>query len=314
MEPQLIEADSSAGFNYPYYLAAPAGSSTDEPVYPLVEPPSMPAPDDDFDTHMEMARRRIEGGFGRRVADELGVPIIHPVFPRPMSTPVDFTHYTHSLDRETITLDDTPLADIDRQLLAMVDDARGRLAEAGIATHERFLMNGFSASANFANRFSALHPTKVLSVSAGGFNGMAILPKESTEVPLEGIDRQTLNFPVGIADIEAITGEPFDLEAFRSVKQFLYLGAEDTNDPLLYPDAWTGVDDRMSALFAYGEDIHEERYPASKQAYAEEEIQAVFKRYPATGHEPMPAFDDIIAFHELAIAGADIDEIRETID
>lgn len=307
---RFVDADPGAGFEYPYYLHAPDDPGGGDPVPILVEPPNMPGPTDDFEAHVEEAERRAEGGFGRRVADELAVPFLHPVFPRPLGDPVDWTHYTHQLDAETLRIGDSPLERIDRQLLRMVEDARVRLSREGVGVRDEFLVNGFSASGAFANRFAALHPEAVLSVSAGGFNGMAILPVEEAEVPVGWIDERTLNYPVGVADLAELTGEPFDLDAFRGVDQFLYLGEDDDNDALLYPDAWTGPEIRASAVLVYGEDVHEERFPHCEAVYDEVDAPAVFRTYANAGHEPGPAFDDVVEFHRRSVAGDDIEDIR----
>ena len=305
-----IDADPAAGFNYPYYLHVPDSLASDTPVPILVETTNMPGPSDDFDAHLDEAKRRASSGFGRRIAEELTLPFLHPVFPRPVSDPVDWNHYTHSLDPETLRIENSTLERIDLQLLRMVEDAQGRILEQGTSTMDRFILNGFSASGKFANRFSALHPEKLISVSAGGLDGTIILPIEETEIPVDWIDRAELNYPVGTANIEELTGEPFNLDAFRDVHQFLYLGENDEKDTLLYPDAWTEPEIRGIAVNVYGEDIHKERFPYCKTVYEETGVSAVFRRYEETGHDPTPAMEDVVEFHQRSLAGDDIESIR----
>ncbi|MFP4628671.1 MAG: hypothetical protein ACLFMX_06755 [Halobacteriales archaeon] len=311
MSLELVEADPEGGFHHPYFLAVP--ETTHDRAAILVEPTNMPGPTDDVAAHLAEARRRAAGGFGRRVAAELGVPFLHPVFPRPATAPVDWTHYTHQLDAETLSIREGPLARIDRQLRRMVADARARLANDSVAVRERFLLNGFSASGTFANRFAALHPEAVLAVTAGGFNGMAILPEVEAEVPVEALSPRRLEYPVGVADLEELTGEPFDIEAFRRVTQFLYLGADDDNDPLLYPDAWTAPEIRATAVLVYGEDIHEERLPRCRESYEAAGVDAVFRRYHGVGHDPGPAFDDVVTVHRNRLAGAPFEAIADAV-
>lgn len=312
MAVRLIDADADAGFNYPYFLCTPDSLGPETPVPILVETTNMPEPTDDFEAHIEEASGRAHGGFGRRVADELTLPFVHPVFPRPVSDPVDWTHYTHSLDAETLAIASGPLERIDRQLLAMVADARDRLSEQRIPTMERFMLNGFSASAKFANRFSALHPETLISVSAGGLDGTLILPREEAAMPVGWIDRTALPYPVGTANIEALTGKPFNIGAFRELPQFLYLGEHDESDTLLYPDAWTDPKLRAIAIGVYGEDVHEQRFPYCKTAYTDAGVSAVFRTYN-TGHDPRPAMDDVVEFHKRTLAGDDIDGIRAAL-
>jgi len=301
-----IEADPAGGFHYPYFLHVP-----DTVAYPtiLVEPTNMPGPTDDFDAHLREADRRASEGVGRRIADALGVPFLHPVFPRPRSDPVDWTHYTHQLCRRTLQIDSPPLARIDEQLVAMIDDARARLADQGHVVDPTVVCNGFSASGTFAHRFAALHPDRVTAVSAGGLNGMTVLPRTSAAVDRLEAPR-TLHYPVGVADLEALTGTGFDAAAYREVHQFLYMGGADDSDTLRYPDAWTDPEPRLTAVLVYGEDIHADRFPYCQQVYDAEDVAAVFTRYPDAGHTPTPAVEDIIAFHRRTLEGEAIAAIR----
>lgn len=317
-EPILIEAAPERGFNYPYYLVVPAtvdpASSVTENDSPtsirplLVEPHNVGQQIEEFEKHLELAKQRIEGGTGRRIAEELETPFLIPVFPRPFEEPVDWTHMIHMLDAETMQLEEGPLARVDLQLLRMVEDAQERLAAAGYQVPEEIMLNGFSSQAAFVNRFAALHPDRVCSVSAGGINGLVILPKARTEV--RGFGEQAMKYPVGIANVEELTGQPFDLDAFRDVYQFLYMGDNDDKDALLYPDAWTDPQLRGIAVLTYGEDIHDERFPNCQSVYQEYDVNAVFRIYEDTGHTPEPAIDDVIEFHERALAGEDIEPIR----
>lgn len=317
----LIEPNPDAGFEYPYYFHVPAEYAGDRPL--LVEPTNTGVPSDEFAVHRTEASRRARGGVGRRIADELGLPFLHPVFPRPFSDPVDWTHSTHQLCARTLRIAEGPLARIDRQLLAMVDDARARLSGRGIVPEE-VVLNGFSASAAFVNRFSVLHPDRVCSVSAGGVNGIVTLPRTAGDVepvaaergldpdalPLEEVP---LYYPVGVADLEDLTGEPFDPAAFCEVNQFVYMGDADEKDVLLWPDAWTDPERRMSAILTYGPDVHDDRFPYCASVYEARGVSAIFRTYPETGHDPTPAIDDVVTFHERSIAGADPDEIADDI-
>ncbi|WP_256393025.1 hypothetical protein [Natronoarchaeum rubrum] len=316
--PTLVEADPERGFNYPYYLAVSDGlddehaASSDVDRRPiLVEPHNVGESVEEFDRHLELARKRIQTKSGRYVADELGAPILIPVFPRPLEEPVDWTHMIHMLCARTMRIDEGPLERVDQQLLAMIEDAQERLAEHGISVPEEVILNGFSSQAAFVNRFAALHPDRVCSVSAGGINGLAILPRETADVRAFG--ERPMNYPVGVANIEALTGEPFDREAFRDLDQFIYMGSEDDKDALLYPDAWTDPELRGIAVLTYGEDIHEERFPHCKDVYEEADVNAVFRVYDDVGHTPEPALDDIVEFHERSLAGDDIESIREDL-
>ena len=247
--------------------------------------------------------------------DELGVPYLHPVFPRPVSDPVDWTHSIHQLCAQTVQIESGPLQRVDRQLVAMIDDARARLADRDRPAPEQVLLNGFSASAAFVNRFSGLHPERVRAVAAGGVNGIVTLPLESIEMDsdFEIVNPLPLLYPVGISDLETLTGDPFDLSEFREVRHFVYMGEDDDKDVLLWPDVWTDPERRGSAIQAYGPDIHDDRFPYCASVYAERDVPAVFRTYPETGHDPTPAIDDVVTFFEQAIAGNDHAALEDAI-
>ncbi|GAA0678143.1 PKD domain-containing protein [Natronoarchaeum mannanilyticum] len=301
-----VDAEPDAGFNYPYFLYAPTVVEGESGGPVLVEPNNTGSATDDFEKHEEDARLVASRGLSRDISDRLGVPMLVPVFPRPRSDPVDGDHYVHQLDRDTMLLDDGPLERVDLQLLRMVDHARERLAEESFPVGEDIILNGFSASGNFVDRFTLLHPDRVLSVTAGGLNGMAMLP-------LEEAKGRTLNFHVGVADVEELTGEPFDPEALDEVNQFLYMGSEDANDTIPYTDAWTSDELRETALSVYGEEMIEDRFPYCQTAYERAGIDAQFRVYDGAGHTPRPALEDIVAFHRLSIDGEDVSDFGERL-
>jgi len=303
---QFVEADSEFGFNYPYYLFTPPVEREDE-VPILVQPNNTGTSTDEFEDHRDAAKRTIGGGIGRRLSEKVGVPFLVPVFPRPQSDPVDWTHYVHQLDRETLSISDGDLERVDLQLLRMADHARKTvLSTADFSVSDELMLNGFSASGNFVDRFTVLHPGRVLSVTAGGVNGMALLP-------LEAADGQTLNYHIGIADVAELISRPVDLDALDSVNQFLYMGAEDTNDTIPYDDAWTDEELRETALDVYGEDMIADRFPRCQRAYQEAGVSAQFRIYDDTGHTPRPAEADLVEFHRRSIDDEDVSEFGDQL-
>ena len=301
-----VDPDPDAGFEYPYFFYAPPVTESEAGGPILVEPNNTGTATDDFEAHERRARELIERGLSRDVSGQLGVPMLVPVFPRPRSEPVDGTHYVHQLDRDTMQQSEGPLERVDLQLLAMVEDAQGRLDEQSYPVDDDVILNGFSASGNFVDRFTVLHPERVQSVTAGGLNGMALLP-------LEQAKGHTLDFHVGIADVEELTGEPVDLDALNDVDQFLYMGAEDTNDTIPYDDAWTSDELRQTALDVYGEDMINERFPYCQTAYEQAGVEAQFRVYEGVGHTPRPARSDIVEFHRRSIEGEDVGEFGQRL-
>jgi plastocyanin len=294
VKPVYVPSKPEAGFIYPYYLYAPKPiEDADRPI--LVEPNNTGTATDDYSRHRQSAENLVKGSFSNTLSKALKVPLLVPVFPRPRSEPVDDLHYVHALDVDTLEVSEGPLARVDKQLLNMADHARTLLSELSYPVNDQIILNGFSASGNFVNRFAALHPEAVLSVSAGAVNGTAILPIAQDK-------GYTLNYHIGIADLESLIGKEFDLQAFNNVSQLIYIGAEDANDTIPYLDAWSD-EQREKALTVYGQHMQDDRMPYCESVYEEVGADAEFKIYEGVGHKMnLEIQEDIVALHETAIA------------
>jgi dienelactone hydrolase len=227
---QHFPADSAKGYYADFYLYISPGANqlarAGSEVSILVQPNNSGINSDDVEVHQKDAWWT---GFERqRIADELGVILLVPAFIRPGE---DWQIYTHALDRDTLTTSRTDIKRLDLQLLAMIDHARAALAINNIQTDEKFLLQGFSASGMFANRFTVLHPDRVKAVASGSPGGWPI-------APLESFNGKELPYPAGIADIESLIGQPFDSLAYNAVPQLIFMGSLDDNDSLDYADGW----------------------------------------------------------------------------
>jgi hypothetical protein len=276
-----VPADPAQGFSWPYYLGVPPALTADAAL--LVEPNNTGAASNDLAVH-DRAAEALALGRANHMAD-LGVPWLVPVFPRPVTPSL----YTHALDRDTLETAEPGLERIDLQLIAMVADARRRLAERDLTIGSRILMNGFSASGAFAHRFMAIHPELVKAVASGSGAGWPIGPVAEWS----GID---MRYPVGIADQTSLVGTPFSESAYRSVPLFLYVGTEDENDPV---PGWDPVDrDAVFSLTGVTSGPIWPRWLVSKEIHAGAGMTAAqFAIYPGVGHTVTSAMSaDIQAF------------------
>jgi pimeloyl-ACP methyl ester carboxylesterase len=267
----LIPAKPSAGFQYPYLLRVQPKIDEAAPMYLLVEPNNSGKPCKRFEYHLAKARELAETGVPSDVSRRLGVPLFVPVFPRPPEI------YTQFLNRRALLATAPELHRLDLQLLAMIADARCRLARRDIQIQEKILLTGFSASGAFANRFTALHPEVVKAVAAGGVNGMFILP-------MDRIGTASLPFPLGTADFASILNRPFQVDAWRRVSQFIYMGADDTNDAVKFDDAYTETQRKI--IYEYlGERMQPDRWEKCQSLYREAGATVTFRTYPCVGHD-----------------------------
>ncbi len=129
----------------------------------LVAPNNTGTPNDDLAFHEESAKKQLN--IYVMISSKLNTLILMPIFPRPKSNELI---YTHALDRDSIITEKEEFSRFDLQLLAMIDHAREKLKAQKVKTAKRIFITGFSASGMFANRFTFLHPDRV-TASSGMF-------------------------------------------------------------------------------------------------------------------------------------------------
>lgn len=289
----LVEADSGKGFHFPYLLLIPSGASDHAQGYLIVEPNNTGQVTDDFDVHLEYARKMLTRDFylGNYLAGELQFPLLIPVFPRQESQP---QVYTHALDRDVMLKKNSDLKRPDLQLLAMIADARGRLEDMGLHIDQQIIMTGFSASGTFANRFSMIHPERIKALVAGGLNGFLMMPFGQYQ-------GEQLEYPLGTADMVLLTGRPFNREAFAAIPQLLFMGQEDNNDALPYTDSYSD-DHRQQVYRLLGRQMMPDRWDNCRQIYLSEGFNTVIKTYSGIGHEhPQEVKEEMVRFVKEAI-------------
>jgi len=285
-----VKKNKKLGFLTNYYIYIPKGINKSQLNYILVEPNNTGKVSDDHLVHEKNVLKKIELGFSRQIADELKVPLLIPVFDRLES---NWKMYTHALDRDTLQNKDGDLRRIDLQLLNMVDDATQILRDKKIKVSKKFLLTGFSASGNFVNRFAVLHPERVQSVVAGGVNCMPILPEPK-------LGDEKLIYPIGIYDIEEISGQKFDFSKYSQIPQYIYMGSDDENDTLFYDDAFSDKE-RKLIISVLGIKMHD-RWKISKEVYRKLGLPVELVMYKGIGHKiNNEVKNDIILFLKRTI-------------
>ena len=280
-----VAADPDKGFNYPYFLHIPADIERERAVHILVETNNTGTTSDDVDFHRRKAKRFAADSYAFNFAKSLKVPLLVPTFPRPRS---QWRAYTHSLDEDTLLIKDGPLKRIDLQLVAMINDARGLLERSGLKVKEKVFIHGFSASGTFTNRFPLLHPEIVQAVASGGVNGIPTFATEKwkgTELP----------YPVGIADLTEITGIKFNRDAYRKVRQYIYMGSFDRNDTTMSRDCFS--QEHVDLIWSLIGKPMDKRWEKSKSIYRELGVSAQLVTYNGVSHEiRREMLDDVVRF------------------
>lgn len=292
---ELLFVDSvpGDGFNYPYFLFIPEGTSLYEKSTLIVEPNNSGFADDDLKKHIDKAERTAGKDFyiGNYVAQKLKYPLLVPVFPRSRT---EWKTYTHSLDRDVICQKNSPLERIDLQLLAMVEDARKKLTLSGYNIQTKFFITGFSASGTFANRFTLIHPDKIFAVAAGGLNGLLALP-------LDSIAGKSLNYPLGTNDFKVLFNKEFQKAEFTNTPQFYFMGGMDENDAVPYEDAFD-PNERELIYELIGKEMLPFRWENCKNIYVNEGVNSTIETYENIEHDlPENVKKKIIVFFQKCI-------------
>jgi len=292
----FIEPTVEDGFHYPYFLFIPKQVSRVNRSFLIIEPNNSGFIEDDLEKHIESAKLTATKDFylGNYLASHLKYPLLVPVFPRPET---EWHIYTHDLDRDVMLQKGNSLERIDKQLVRMFEDARSRLDNKNIPTENQFLLTGFSASGSFANRFTILHPDQVFAVAAGGTSGLLMLP-------IDSLDNERLNYPIGTGDLKEIINEEFSKKAFLNTPQMYFYGKLDSNDALPYNDAFDRLE-REQVYELIGEEMYPERWEKCKTIYREQQVNALLKTYENVGHgHPEQVKKDVLAFFEATLKKA----------
>ena len=282
----IVSKNAQKGFSNDYILFIPKGTPLKKKVFLLVEPNNTGEISDSMEVHRKHAIHLSSvNSIGNNISTELKIPLLVPIFPRPASQPLV---YTHALDRDVMLENNPALKRLDLQLLQMISDAGNILSAMDIPVESKFFMNGFSASATFTNRFSYIHPDKIKALARGGFNGKLLIPQ--TE-----INHIKLNYPIGLNDFRKMFGKRFSIDAYRDIPQFIYMGKLDDNDAVQYDDAYSDTE-RNIINKQFGRTV-QERYLACQKIYFNNNILASFKTYENVGHWTTPAVNlEIIRF------------------
>ena len=273
-----IPASPKDGFYWSYFLALPSATSQAAHKqfrqYLFVDTTNS----GDTDNYNKCLRDTFlslwsKGQDSIQIAEKLGMPILLPAFPRPYTKYRDKNEIRffceHQFNRDTATLsltlkdqqmaqvlkeyygkigfDINTLAGLDLQLIAMIKHAQQYLAQKGYPVEPKVFMCGYSASGEFVDRFTALHPEWVKAVAAG-----AVL--DDMVLPLAEYQGEKLIFPIGIYDYQDITRKPFDINKHNSVARLNYMGESDNNNVVPFADCYSNQE-RSIIIKLWGLDI-----------------------------------------------------------
>ena len=302
-----IEADPDAGFHSPYFLYVPDFSLVEESVNDSQERPLVVTayPWGEFEERVGGARRP-DSGITGPIADAMNCPVL--------SVPLTLTRGHIGLEPQELTLapeleTSDPRRDrVDLQLIAMIEDVKSRLSTGIYTIADGIHYDGGSSAAYFIEKIAPLHPEYINAYSFGA-NGHAFLPfKQLTDdIPVHGdSDRTTIPWPIGTGNLEELTGEAFDKEAWMDIEQFRWIGGEDQgpDDPENYIHKRfrgdTEIDQVVEEIF--GTLQVDDRFETSREIYDHLDVPATFRKFEGQPHAPDGEYRlEAVDFHKEQI-------------
>jgi len=266
-----VKHSPTHGNPYTFYTYFPLSAARKQDVVVAVWPHGGATSSEDYSHHESQAAHTLS--WLVPYSEKYQVPIVVVAIPRVERL------YVHSLHPDTFTTDEEMLRRPDLKLIdAVWNQYIPLMREAGLNVDERVLMMGFSSPGMFAHRFTMLHPDRVKAVWLGG--------EASAPLPATELDGQPLNYPVGMHDIQALTGEPFDFETYRTIPHFICVGENDVNpnnDTTTYTDIFT-EEQRLFIRSRFGE-TNPERIRFFYEYLVSVGGSAEFRLYEGIGHE-----------------------------
>lgn len=310
----LVEADEISGFSFPYILYYP--SEVEGSTYLLVESYNAGSAHTTNDINVTIENAMQYGAItgptiGAIIADRMDLPRIMPIIPRlayvvedQYGNIVDYGH-PHGLDRTTMLIEDyisnvhvwpgfevngvtdeyfQKLIDVEQQVYNMIIDAQTKLIENNYECEDKIFITGYSASGSFSSRFTSFYPTKVKAMFSGGMH----VPF----VPATLYQTHDMIYGIGASDHLHINGKEFNLNDYNNVAKMMFLGMQDTNDPLPYSGVFS-TDQRELAILLYGNDWHT-RWNNVKDVFYEVGGTGLFVESESLGHAYSPELISLI--------------------
>ncbi len=164
----------------------------------------------------------------------------------------------------------------DEILISMVDEMAANYAQ----DWSRFAIFGFSGGGHFAHRFAILHPEKLWAASIGAPGSVTLLDP--------GRD-----WWVGVRDLAARFGRPFDAAALAQVPVHMVVGGADL-------ETWEITHKPGSAYYMEGANdagaTRPERLRALKASFERAGVTVTLDELPGISHDRLKTLDHVKAF------------------
>lgn len=255
------ESNESTGFSWFSYI--PNSITKDEEAYILIEASYLE--ECDQEKTGENALQCIKGFIP--YAESNRYVLLTPAFYQRCVNP-DIDEWICHFPSYIFTISSSVFYRIDLKLTAMIDELSDQLNKSGYNIQNKVFLMGFSCGGHIANRYSLLHPERVMAFSAGGLGGQLTLPEKY-------YNGYKVNWVWGLYDYESLTGEPFKKDLYLELPHYIYMGDQDLYDSHLTGTKWKSI---------FGGDIVT---AVRNQCLFEKEhgYNVTYKEYQGVGHE-----------------------------
>ena len=203
----------------------------------------------------------------RAFAEENQVLIVAPLFPAGLYDAQDLDNYKYLLYQGVR---------YDHVLLSMLDEVRSTYHIG----EDRFLLGGFSGGAQFAQRFTYLHPERLRAVSLAAPGRVTLLDDRFDWWP-------------GTRNVKALFGQRIDITALRTVPVQLVIGKQDNEDITIKKGNRYWADGANQAGTT-----RLERSQALYHHYQQQNIPVHYSTVDDCGHEWLPLMPPILDFYQ----------------
>jgi|GEM_PF-2006813 len=168
----------------------------------------------------------------------------------------------------------------DLVFVKVIDEFTAYLTTSGYTPYSKVFMTGFSAGAMQTNRFSLMFPDKIAAAGIGAA-GLYLFP-------LDIYNSTNLIYATGTSDIAQISGNTYTLSTYKSVPHFVYVGNDDTNDPMNGSNSATDEEKNIirnnSALFGSSSSPTDrtQKFANYLQSIG---MECTYKSYSGVGHQ-----------------------------
>lgn len=170
----------------------------------------------------------------------------------------------------------------DRVLLAMVEEMALKYQQ----DWSRFAIFGYSGGGQFAHRFAILHPERLWAVSVGAAGSVTLLDPER-------------DWWVGVRDLKARFGRPFDPAALAQVPVHMVVGGLDL-------ETWEITHKPGSTYYVKGANdagvTRVERLRSLQSSFENAGVAVTFDEVPGVSHDRMKVLGHVKAFLAKTLA------------